>query len=205
MKELLYTDILKKSWDSMKQQLALFAALSLVMGMGIWIASMIPVIGFIFVAPLTVGYFKCIDQLRRGNSIDFKDFFWGFMDLNRLLHAVIMNAIIGIGTFIGFLLLVVPGIWFLVSICFANVLFVLWKQDGVAVIQKSIKLVEKRWWNIAGFLGVIFILNGLGSFCFLIGLLVTTPLSAIAIMVACEELLSEIKSADTSSLKPSEI
>lgn len=202
MRELLYSDILKKSWQQMSPQLPLFAALSMVVGLAISVAVSLPFFGLIVVGPVMLGYFKCVDQLRKGNSIDFADFFWGFTDLNRFLHAVLMFYVMGFGVGLGLVFLIIPGIWFAVVSSFSLPIFVLHKQDGLAAIRKSMNLVERRWWNVAAFIFVLLILNFLGSLCFLLGLLVTTPITVLSLLIACEELLAQEQNSETSSSEP---
>lgn len=189
--ELNSTEILKRAWREMSGNIPLFAALTAVFGVVIWVSSMIPFLSLLISAPLGFGLTVCIQKLRKNENFGFEDFFWGFLDFNRYLHGLIYGALTTAGIFLGFLLLIVPGVWFVVAVTFASVIFVVQKQDGVEAIKKSLDLVRGRWWNIAGFLGWIFVINFLGAICFVIGLLVTAPLSALAMILATEALLEE--------------
>ncbi len=189
--ELNSTEILKRAWREMSGNIPLFAALTAVFGVVIWVSSMIPFLSILISAPLGFGLTVCIQKLRRNENFGFEDFFWGFLDFNRYLHGLIYGALTTAGIFLGILFFVFPGVWFMVAVTFASVIFVVKRQDGVEAIRKSIELVKGRWWNIAGFLGWIFVINFLGALCFVIGLLVTAPLSALAMILATEALLEE--------------
>ncbi len=188
MKELVYSEVLKESWAALKSDLALVAGLTAVYFFGVWVINHIPVVNVLVVGPLLMGYVKCLIQIRKKEVIGYQDFFWAFQDFNRLAHAVILGILGTIGMAIGFVLLIVPGIWFLVANYFASTIFVTQKEDGIEAIKMSMDLVKGRWWNIAGFIFMVFLLNVAGGFCFLIGLLVTAPVSVLASVVALEKL-----------------
>lgn len=183
--------LLKKSWAEVGQNIPLFAALFGVFGVVLWVSSMIPVGAFFVGGPLTCGLMVCALKLRRNEDFGFGDFFWSFQNFNRYLHSLILSVVVSAGTTLGLLFMLIPGIWFMVAAVFSTALFILYKQDGIGAIQKSIDLVRGRWWNIAGILGIIGVLNVIGVLCFFIGILVTTPLSAVILLNAAEALLDE--------------
>jgi hypothetical protein len=204
MKELAYSDVLKESWDALKNDLALIAGLTAVYIFGIWVVNHIPFVNFIVVGPMIMGYTRCLIQIRKKEVIGYNDFFWAFTDFNRLAHAVILGILTSIGTAIGFVLLIVPGIWFMVSSTFSNAIFLTLKQDGIEAIKMSMDIVRGRWWNIAGFLLLIMIINIAGGLCFLLGLLVTVPVSMLSMIVALEKLTEVSATPAPSPAAPTE-
>jgi hypothetical protein len=188
MKELVYSDVFKEAWEALKGDLALVAGLTAVYIFGIWVVNYIPFVNFIVVGPLIMGYTRCLIQIRKKEVIGYNDFFWAFTDFNRLAHAVILGILGSIGTAIGFVLLIVPGIWFLVSNSFSSAIFLTLKPDGIEAIKMSMDLVRGRWWNIAGFMFMIFLINLAGGLCFVIGLLVTVPVSMLSTVIALEKI-----------------
>jgi hypothetical protein len=187
------TAILKKAWQEMSGQIALYAALTGVYGVVVWACSMVPFVNFLVTAPLGFGLTICLQKMRKKQDFGFEDFFWGFRDFNRYLHGLILGALITGGIIFGMILLIIPGIWFLVAGAFSATLFVLFKADGIEAIKKSMDLVKGRWWNIAGFLAVLGLINILGLLCFFVGILITAPLSALSVIIAVESLLEEEK------------
>ncbi|MEZ0392269.1 MAG: hypothetical protein ACAH59_08645 [Pseudobdellovibrionaceae bacterium] len=186
--KLIYGDLLDQAWKALKDNLALVAGLTAVYLVGIWVISHIPIVGALLVAPMGLGYFKCLLLLRKKEVIGFQDFFWAYTDLNRLLHALLMNVLVYIGCFVGFILLIIPGVWFSVASIFSSALFVTEKQDAVEVIKRSLELVRGRWWNIFGFMILLTLLNVAGGLCLMVGLLLTFPVSCLAIVMAAEKL-----------------
>jgi hypothetical protein len=188
MNDLVYSDIFGESWKAIKDDLALVAGLSLVYFFGAWVLAHIPLINFLVLGPLAMGYLRCLMQIRKKETIGYQDFFWGFLDFNRFLNIIILHLLISFGTALGFILLIVPGIWFVVSTLFAMSIFVTEKSDGITAIQKSIELCKGRWWNIAGFVLVISLINMAGVLCLGIGILLSIPISFLSMLIALEKL-----------------
>lgn len=183
-----YNALLNRSWDSIKDQLPLVAGLTLVYFVGLGALNMIPFAGGFLTGPFTAGYMICLLKLRRREQIDYQDVFWGFLNLNRLLQLVVAGLLVGFLMILGFLLLIVPGIWFAVASTFTTAYIVLREDDAVTAMKKSLEAVKGRWWNVFGLLLIVALLMGAGALCFLIGLLVTTPLATLMVLLAAEEL-----------------
>lgn len=106
-----------------------------------------------------------------------------------LLTAVGANLVVGIATFVGFVLLVVPGIFLMVS--FAFVVFAIAVEDRrlVGSLRRSWALARGNRWRLAGLLLLVGVVTGLlsslGSLASLVSptvgqlvtLLVTAPLA----------------------------
>ena len=118
-----------------------------------------------------------------------------------LLSAVSANIVIGIATFIGFLLLVIPGIFLMVSFAFA--LFVIAVEDArfVASLRRSWGIARGNRWRLAGLLLLVGVVTGLISslgslaslvsptFGQLVSLVVTTPLVIVSFAIIAEAYL----------------
>jgi uncharacterized membrane protein len=50
----------------------------------------------------------------------------------------------------------------------------------ISALKKSLSMTRNRFWKLAGFVGVLFLLNLLGLLAFVIGLIFTVPMSWIA-------------------------
>lgn len=191
--KLAYGEILDKSWKALRDELPLVAGLSAVYIFGIWVLSMVPVLGYVIGGPLGLGYLRCLNQIRNKQVIGYQDFFWAFLNFNRFLHSVLMIVLIYIGTAVGFILLVVPGIWFVIASWFCSPAFLLKKDDAVEAVKTSLAVVKNRWFNVFGFVLVIAIINILGALCFFVGLLISAPISVLASLIAFEQLSATVQ------------
>lgn len=186
--KLAYSEVLDSAWKSLKDDLALVAGLTFVWLVGAGLVNAIPMLGNVLSFPLLAGYVRCLLKIRAKENFGYEDFFWGFLNFNRLLHLVLANLLIGLGMVVGLILLLVPGIWWIIASFFTLQNMVLKDVDSVGAIQTSMQQVKGRWWNIFGFALVIGLLNIAGALCFFVGLLVSIPVSALAVVIATEQI-----------------
>jgi len=91
------------------------------------------------------------------------------------LASLLSGLIIGLG----FLLLIIPGIYF--ALRFSMVRFAILEGAGVKEsLRKSSAMTEGKKWHILGFFIVFAVINILGAMLFLVGLLITVPVTLIA-------------------------
>lgn len=181
-----YSEVFQKAWDSFKGNLPFTAGLTLVYVIGAAVLSRMPILGWLLLSPLLAGYTRCLLRIRKGEEMGYQDFFWGFLDLNRLAQIVLIQVLISIGTTLGFILLIIPGIWFLVSTFLASTHFVLFGGDAINSIKTSMEIVKQNWFRFFGFLCLIGFLNILGAICLFIGVLVTIPVTVLAAVIILE-------------------
>lgn len=186
--KLSYEQIFDKAWKVISNQLPLSAGLTIVYLLAFATLSLVPIMGGLAASLLTPGYIICLLKLRDSQHIEFHDFFWSFQNFNRVLHWFVMIFISFIVTFVGFIFLLVPGIYLLVALSLAQNYFVFRQQDGIEAIKASMNIVHQNWWFMFGLMGLIGILNFLGAIFFLLGLLLTIPMSVLLLYFAMEEL-----------------
>lgn len=178
----------ERSWLSVKDQIALVAGLSLVVMLGLFAASSLPVVGWALNAVIGVGYIACLLRVRRGESFEFADFLWAFQNMNRLIHVILAAILVFVAAVFGTILMIIPGIWIYVMLSLTTVVQVKGDLDGVIAVKSSYNLVEGHWWRVFGVLLFILGLNLLGALCFMVGLLVTMPLSYLMLIEITEDL-----------------
>lgn len=180
--------IFERSWNTIKDQVALVAGLSLVAVMGMAVAGSIPVLGWALNAVIGAGYVACLLRLRRGEQFDFQDFLWAFQNMNRLIHVVLAAVMVFAAVIFGTILVIIPGIWIYVMLSLSTVIQVRDDKDAVAALKGSYELVTGDWWKVFGLILFVAGLNLLGAMCFLIGLLVTLPISYLMLLELSEDL-----------------
>lgn len=126
---------------------------------------------------LGIGAIKINLAIIDGRPAEFRDLFSGGDRLATFLGAsLLVGLLVGLGT----LLFVIPGIILAVYLIFVPFLAV--EQKGVGEsISGSMKLVRGSFWPIVGFGLLALFLNVLGSLFFTIGLLITAPITSLAL------------------------
>lgn len=180
--------IFERGWITIKDQMPLVAGLSLVALLGMATAGSIPVLGWALNALIGSGYVACLLRIRRGEKFDFADFLWAFQNMNRLVHVVLAALMVFAVVIFGTILMIIPGIWIYVMLSLTTVIQVRDDKDAVAALKGSYELVQGDWWRVFGLVLFVAGLNLLGLMCFLIGVLVTLPISYLMILEMSEDL-----------------
>lgn len=113
-------------------------------------------------------------------TLDLKDLWIPSLFWKYLFATLLVGAI----TLVGFILLVIPGIIAIVALLFATYLVVDRKMGPVEAVKESAKITKGHRWKLLGLVIVLGLLNFLGAIALMIGLLVTVPVSMIAIVHA---------------------
>lgn len=81
-----------------------------------------------------------------------------------VLPSIIVGAIlVGIIVLIGFILLVIPGIIFLVWLCLTPTVIVLERKEAVDAVGRSKKLTKGKWFHTSGVIVIIFVILWIAS------------------------------------------
>jgi uncharacterized membrane protein len=158
------------------------------------IANLIPFAGGFLTSPFFLGYLYVLNKFLADQDVHWKEFFRYFLNFEKFIQIVLLGAIHSIGLVIGFLFLVVPGIWFLVASSFAYYIYFEKEVDAVTCIKQSIEMVRGHWWRVCRFCVALFFLNVLGALALGFGLLFTVPVSVISCWNLYQELSQSTKS-----------
>ncbi len=181
---------LKEGWELFKQNVAGFMGYTLA-----WLVvqlalsslgSLGRVINFVVSVPLMGGLIVVAAKLRRLQPVVNNDFLGGFRYLLPLaLYGIVSTLIVGLG----FILLILPGVYLVVSYVFATLAIIDRKMDFWPAMEFSRKTVHRQWFGMFGFLMLLFLLNVCGAIALGVGLLVTLPVSIAAVVVAFDDIL----------------
>ncbi|TSC68524.1 MAG: hypothetical protein G01um101456_611 [Parcubacteria group bacterium Gr01-1014_56] len=132
----------------------------------------------LMVAEFVVGVGLTLITLRiaQGKHVEYKDI---VPPLQMLWQYALASALAGLIVLGGLILLIVPGIYF--ALRFSMVRFAVLEGEGVmGSLTKSSLLTQGVKWKLLGFLLIICLVNLLGAILFLVGLLLTIPVTTIA-------------------------
>jgi uncharacterized membrane protein len=180
------SDTINEAWAIMKKNIGQFIVLGLISLVVAFGVSLIPVVGSIVslaVTPaLIAGFIIVAWDADRGHQVSINRFFEGFSRLSEFLPVYLLGLLF---IFIGFALLIIPGIYLVV--CYMLIVpFALFSQPNqqlVQMLENNRKVISKNWFTFFGFVIVIGLLNLAGLILCGIGLLVTLPLTYICFYV----------------------
>ncbi len=135
---------------------------------------------------LAAGYFVAFKKLETSESIEIGDFFKSF---DFILHLFLVGLVGGLLAGIGFILLVIPGIWFSVAIGFASLFVVFAGMEFWDAIETSVKVINKKWFHFFAMFLLLFILNFFGALLLGLGLLITIPVTYAVIYASYRDII----------------
>lgn len=143
-----------------------------------WIINSIISMGVIFIT------LKFVDNKKP----KIKELFYTKNLFNYIIASIVRTVII----FIGFILLIVPGIIFSIKLQYSEYLIVDKGKDAVDSLKGSWEMTKGVKWNLFLFGILLGLINILGFLALLVGLLVTVPLSMVANAYIYRKLLSQV-------------
>lgn len=118
----------------------------------------------------------------------------------KLITYAIVTILAGIITLIGFVLLIVPGVIATISFMFAPYIVLSTNKGPIEALKESYALAKGKRWPLFLFLLAAVGLNIIGALLVGVGLLVTIPVTMIAIAHAYKTLSGGVISAETASV-----
>jgi uncharacterized membrane protein len=178
-------DYLKRGWDLFKRYPGGFVGFFLLYILIQLVFHFIPLVGSVAafaVGPaLIMGNFIVCAKLLQDHTPKFSDFFLGFRFFIPLLLTALMGGAL---TGIGLLLLIIPGLYLMVSYLFAASLVIDRRLDFWPALELSRRTVQPNLFGLFAFLLLLILLNLVGAALLGLGLLVSLPLTGCAVTVA---------------------
>jgi hypothetical protein len=176
---------LQDGWELFKQNPGGFIGFALIFFIIQGILSYFPRIGGLIslalTAPLGAGFYVVSAKLMQRRTPVFQDFFTGFQFFLPLLLLSVVSALLII---LGFILLVLPGIFLMVCYLFASMLVIDRRLDFWPAMELSRRTVQPQWFGFFIFFLLIILINLGGAALLGIGLLISFPVSACAVAAA---------------------
>lgn len=193
-------DYFRAGWELFKKYPAGFIGYFILIVVTSYVLRLVPVIGWLaglaLMSPLNAGFFVVSAKLLKNQTPQFADFFGG---LKIFLQLALFGIVSSILITIGLILLIIPGIYLIVSYLFALMFIVDRGLDFWPAMETSRLSVQPRWFKFFTFLLLVFLLNLGGLLLLGVGLLVTVPLTHCIFTVAYDDIFG-IKSAHNISL-----
>ncbi|EOZ95854.1 hypothetical protein A33Q_3216 [Indibacter alkaliphilus LW1] len=144
----------------------------------------------LFLAPhLFSGFYFVANKFSQGQQVVYPDFFKGLSFYIPIFSVWLIGQMI---TALGFVALVIPGVYFLVAYNFAVLMVIFGGFDFWTALEESRKLITVRWGKFAVLVIILIVINILGALLFLFGLIVTLPISYYVTYILFEDLTEDV-------------
>ena len=145
-------------------------------------------LGLLLTGPLLGGLYLYFLRKIRQETATVETAFSGFS--NRFLHLFLGGFVTLLLTGLGFVCLILPGIYLLVAWIFTLPLIIDKRLDFWSAMELSRKTVSKHWWKFLGF-GIVLLLCKLaGLLACGVGIFVMYPIALAALMYAYEDIFN---------------
>jgi hypothetical protein len=167
-----------EGWALVKADLSNYIVISLLFAL----LSGVPLISGALIAGFHIFTLKKI----MGRKAEIGDLFKGF---NFFVPTLVASLLIGLFTFAGTLLCLIPGLVVAAMYKFAYLFIVDKRMDFWPAMQASHAVVKNDYFGFTMFLLLAFLVNLLGVLCCFVGVFVTIPITFAAITVAYKEIV----------------
>jgi uncharacterized membrane protein len=167
-----------EGWEMVKADMGTYVLISLVF----FLLNGVPFIQGALIAGFHIYTMKRL----MGRRAEFGDLFKGF---NFFIPTLVASILIGLFTFFGTLLCIIPGLVVAAMYKFTYLFIVDKRMDFWPAMEASHAVVKNDYFGFTMFLLLAVLVNCLGALCCIVGLLVSIPVTFAAITVAYKELV----------------
>ena len=120
------------------------------------------------------------------------------VDVNDLWHPrpfwkfLAVELLVGLIVLVGFVLLIVPGVIAILAYMFVQYLVIDKGLGPIEALKESARITRGSRWELLFLLLIVFVLNILGAVALLVGLLVSIPVTALAMVHAYRTLEAKV-------------
>jgi uncharacterized membrane protein len=169
-----------EGWQMVKADLGNYILMALVF---LALNSFVPMI---IQGPLMVGFHIYCMKRMLNRPAEFADLFKGF---NFFVPALVASLLIGLFSFAGTLLCIIPGLVVAAMYKFTYLFIVDKRMDFWPAMQASHAVVKNDYFGFTMFLLLMVLVTTLGVLCCIVGVLVALPVCMAAITVAYKEIV----------------
>lgn len=146
------------------------------------------IVGIVVRYPIIGGLWLYYLQRVRGTPATVETVFSGFKVA--FLQLVLLGLVVKVLMLLGFICLIIPGIYLWVAWTFAAALTADQHMDFWPAMELSRKIVNKHWWKFLWFLIVLAAIHFVGFLLCYVGIFVATPLCLAALAYAYEDIFA---------------
>jgi hypothetical protein len=147
------------------------------------------IVGMVINSPVLGGLYYVYLGRIRGLAVQPEDVFAGFR--RAFTPLVMAGLLVGAITSLGFLALIVPGIYFAIAFMFVQPLVIDKQLDPWAALDISRRVVHQQWWTMLALALIATLIVLAGLLAFGVGVVIAVPVATAALMYAYEDLFGD--------------
>ena len=176
-----FEEVFKFGWAKTKQHAWFLALTFIIAGVIINAVKFMPVFDMIVSLMVALSIISISLLIVRDRSFTFADLYTPLLSPKRVLKFIALSILYAVAVTIGTILLIVPGVYIATRFkFFPYVVIENENADLSDLIKMSYKLTNNHFWVILGFMVLAAILNIIGALLFMVGLIITVPVTLFA-------------------------
>lgn len=146
------------------------------------------VMGIMISPCIVAGFYLAANLAVQGIQPSFNDCWDGF---KMFANVVVINLLVSALTAVGYICLIIPGVYLMVAYTFASMFVIFLKIDFREALRLSRKLVHCNWWKMFGLVILTSIIGFSGTILCGFGIAFTLPIMYCILYTAFEDIVGK--------------
>lgn len=176
-----FEEVFKFGWTKTKQHAWFITLTFIIAGIIMSAVKFSPVLDTVVGLMVGLSLISISMLISRDSTFTFSDLYAPLLSPKRVLKFVALTILYAAAVVVGTVCLIIPGVYIATRFKFFPYMVIEHENATIKdLIKMSYKLTQNHFWIVLGFLILATILNIIGALLFLIGLLVTVPVTLFA-------------------------
>lgn len=173
-------EIFNSAWQATKKNAWYLFTIFFIAGLILAIGSLTPLSGFVqMLVGISIVTISLV--IVSGKTPTYEDTVKSFNTYKITWHYFLATILYALIVIAGLILLILPGVYLAVRLQFYKFIIIDDENIGpVDALKKSMEMTRDHFWKLFGFMVTIVLFNILGLLFFIVGLIVTIPVSVLA-------------------------
>lgn len=183
-------ELFNSAWQATKKNAWYLFTIFFIAGLILSIGSLTPLGGFVQIL-VGISIVTISLVIVSGNMPTYEDTIKSFKTYKIAWHYLLATLLYALIVVVGIILLIIPGIYLAVRLQFYKFIVIDNENMGpVNALKKSMDITRGHFWKLLGFMITLGLFNLLGLLFFVVGLIVTIPVSVLAMAFLYKKLSS---------------
>ena len=176
-----FQEVFMFSWTKTKQHAWFITLTFIIAGIIIGAVRFMPVFDTVVGLMVALSIISISILISRDSVFTFSDLYTPLLSPKRVLKFIALTILYVVSVTIGTILLIIPGVYIATRFKFFPYMAIEHENATIKdLIKMSYKLTENHFWIVLGFLILATILNIIGALLFVVGLIITVPVTLFA-------------------------
>lgn len=176
-----FQEVFMFGWAKTKQHAWFIALTFIIAGIIIGAVKFMPVFDTVVGLMVALSIISISILISRDSVFTFSDLYTPLLSPKRVLKFIALTILYALAVVVGTICLIIPGVYIATRFKFFPYIAIEHENASIKdLIKMSYKLTQNQFWIVLGFLILATILNLIGALLFVVGLIITVPVTLFA-------------------------